>query len=333
MMAASLPYLLTIAIPTYNRSKYLDLCLSNICKQMRGHEDSVEILVSDNCSLDSTSEVVRKYVSLGYPIVYIANQENIGPDRNFEQCYRKARGKYVLMLGDDDVLLEGALDKLVPILSSDDYGLVFLNSYGFKTDFIREKPARAPSSYRIYTDTLAFVKKARYLFAFMSANIFNRTLVTEPADWAPFFNSNLVHLAWIFSALFNAKKQVYISEHLLAARVHDWSGYALCQVFGHNFNSIFDIFKNQGVDDRYFRAINRKLLLMHFPAMIALQRNNVIRLTQEDFFRSLYPLYRTYPYFWLFTVPAIILPARLVYGMFRIAEIAFKGGRPASNTQ
>ncbi len=320
-MTASAPsYLFTIAVPTYNRASYLDICLHNICSQLKTHESEVELLISDNCSPDATEEVVHKYLSLGHPLTYLKNAENIGPDRNFEQCYRKAKGKYVLMTGDDDVLLDGALDKLLPILRGGDYGVVFLNSYGFESDFVREKPADRPTGYTVYTDTLAFVNRARYLFAFMSANIFNRTLVEEPSEWRPFLDSNLVHLAWIFSALFNAKKQVYVDEYLLAARVHDWSGYALCQVFGHNFNKIFDIFRKQGVDDRYFRAINRKLLLMHFPAMLALARSKVINLIPENYFRSLYPLYRGYLYFWLFTVPAIALPKALVYRLFRIVE-------------
>jgi glycosyltransferase involved in cell wall biosynthesis len=320
MTEAGCSYLLTIAVPTYNRAPYLDLCLFQICSQLKAHEGSVEVLVSNNCSTDTTDSVVRKYISLGHPITYLKNAENIGPDRNFKQCYRKAKGKYVLMPGDDDVLLDGSIDKLLEILRSGDYGVVFLNSYAFANDFLREKPARGPTGHTIYTDKLAFVKKCRHLFAFMSANVFNRTLVDEPADWGPFLDSNLVHLAWIFSALFNGKKNVYVSEYLLAAHVYNWGGFGLCQVFGHNFNKVFDIFKERGVDEKYFRAINRKLLLIHFPATIALQRNNVVRLKPESYFRSLYPLYRGYVYFWLFTVPAIVFPARLVYAMFRVAE-------------
>jgi abequosyltransferase len=320
MTATGCPYLLTIAVPTYNRAAYLDLCLSQVCSQLKAHEELIEVLVSDNCSTDTTDEVIRKYIALGYPITYLKNTENIGPDRNFEQCYRKAKGKYELIMGDDDVLLDGALDTLLPILAGDDYGIIFLNSYGFTNDFIRDRPAGRPAGYTVYTDTLAFVKKAAHFLTFTSANIFNRTLVEEPTDWGPFFDSNLVQLAWTFSALFNGKQHVYVSEYLLAARLYNSGGYGVCQVFGYNFNRVFDLFRGQGVDEKYFRAINRKLLVMHFPSMIALERSKIIPLKPENYFRSLYPLYRGYLYFWLFTIPAIVLPARLVYGAFRIAE-------------
>lgn len=314
------PYLLTIAIPTYNRSDYLDLCLSTLCPQVRMHETEVELLVSNNCSADATADIVRKYLSLGYPITYLRNAKNVGPDRNFVQCYKMARGKYTLLLGDDDVLLDHSLDKLLSILRTDDYGIVFMNSYGFKGDFARERPSVSPMGHLVFDDKLAFVKKVAHFLTFMSAVVFNRTLTKEPEDWNPFFSSNLVQLAWTFSALFNGKKDVYISEYLLAARLYNSGDYGVSRVFGHNLDKIFDVFRNQGVDGKYFRAINRRLLVEHFPAMIALGRNNIIPLQHEKYFRSLFPLYRGYPYFWLCTVPVIILPARFVYFLFRKAE-------------
>lgn len=312
--------LLTIAVPTYNRATYLDLCLSRITAQLTNYREEVELLVSNNCSTDNTEEIVHKYLSQGHPITYLKNQMNVGPDRNFVQCFRKAGGNYVLLFGDDDVLLDRALDTLLPILRSNSYGIVFLNSYGFTGDYTREKPNVFPSGYSIFEDRLAFTKKVAHFFTFMSAIVFNRTLAEEPSDWTPFFDSNLVQLAWTFSALFNGRKNVYVSEYLVAARLYNSGGYGVCQVFGHNFNRIFDLFKERGVSGRYFRTINRRMLVEHFPAMIVLGRNKIVPLKEEDYFRSLYPLYKDYICFWLCTVPAIILPARLTYSLFRLAE-------------
>ena len=320
MTADTYPYLFTVAVPTHNRAQDLDVCLSQICKQLPRDGGTVELLVSNNCSTDTTDQVVHKYLSLGHEITYLVNATNIGPDRNFEQCYRRAGGRYVLILGDDDVLLDGAVDKIVALLKDEEYGIVFLNSYGFTEDFVREKPAIASHGHAVYTDALQFVKRVAYFFTFTSANIVNRSLVKEPADWGPFFDSNLVQLAWIFSALFSAKKNIYVSERLLAARLYNSGGYALCRVFGHNFNKVFDLFIREGIDPRFFRAINRKLLSTHFPAQITRLRNNLIRLQPENYFESLYPLFRGYLYFWLFTVPAIFLPARLTYLLFLLAE-------------
>ena len=52
--------LLTIAIPTYNRSFYLDRNLTNILMQY-SKEMAIEILISDNASTDDT-QIGRAHV-------------------------------------------------------------------------------------------------------------------------------------------------------------------------------------------------------------------------------------------------------------------------------
>ena len=56
--------LLTIAIPTFNRSGWLDVCLSQIVMQAT-FGGQVEIFVSNNNSTDNTDDIVNRYVSSG----------------------------------------------------------------------------------------------------------------------------------------------------------------------------------------------------------------------------------------------------------------------------
>jgi hypothetical protein len=71
----------------------------------------------------------------------------------------------------------------------------------------------------------------------------------------------------------------------------------------------------------------------HFPAMIALERNKIIPLKPENYMRSLFPLYRGYLWFWLCTVPAIVLPAPFVYSLFRLAEKVLRKRQLAPDRQ
>ena len=97
-------FLLTIAIPTYNRKNMLKRALDSIVNQLNPR---VEILVSDNASNDGTDDMMAE----SYPMIrYIRNKTNMGSDKNFLQCYRKAKGKYVILLGSDDRLADGAID-------------------------------------------------------------------------------------------------------------------------------------------------------------------------------------------------------------------------------
>ena len=129
--------LLTISIPTYNRSFYLDRILTIIQDQ---YSPEIELIVSDNCSTDETQKIVEKFLQKKLPIRYFKNESNLGPDLNVAQCYYEAKGKYVLVFGDDDIFLPGAIKKILKILREGEFGLVFLNYYGFSNNYIKEAP-------------------------------------------------------------------------------------------------------------------------------------------------------------------------------------------------
>ena len=130
---------LTIAIPTFNRAKYTRRALQSIAEQ---YDDRLEIIVSDNASPDNTEEVVREMEKF-MPIKYIKNKENVGSDMNFLQCLREASGKYAVLLGDDDLIIEGKINIILDYLeSNDDLSLVFLNHTYFEGEYDKTNPGR-----------------------------------------------------------------------------------------------------------------------------------------------------------------------------------------------
>ena len=90
--------LVTIAIPTYNRSNgYLREALGSALAQDYG---ALEIVVVDNASTDATPEYVRSVVD--ERLRYVRNEQNLGVNGNFNACLEHARGDYFLLLHDDD---------------------------------------------------------------------------------------------------------------------------------------------------------------------------------------------------------------------------------------
>ena len=70
--------LLSICIPTYNRSEKLDNCLNSILISIQNvKERNFEICISDNCSSDNTEKIVKKYKNL-FEINYHKNNDNLG---------------------------------------------------------------------------------------------------------------------------------------------------------------------------------------------------------------------------------------------------------------
>ncbi len=97
----SLP-LVTIGIPTYNRANsYLRQTLRAAVSQTY---KNIEIIVSDNCSLDDTESVVKEFNDPR--IRYYRQQGNIGAVPNVNFCLEQSQGKYFLALYDDDLIDE-----------------------------------------------------------------------------------------------------------------------------------------------------------------------------------------------------------------------------------
>lgn len=125
--------LLTIAIPTYNRAPLLDKQLSWLSRAIKGFEDEVEVLVSDNCSTDNTQEVIARWKEQMTGVTFNSrkNSQNLGVMKNIMQCLVGARTKYVWAIGDDDPIEERALSFTInKFRKYDDISLVFLNFSG-----------------------------------------------------------------------------------------------------------------------------------------------------------------------------------------------------------
>jgi glycosyltransferase involved in cell wall biosynthesis len=92
---------LTIGIPTFNRAPQLYRALASLAAL---HTAPDEIIVSDNCSVDNTPEVVGHWAARLSNLRYIRREHNAGPLANMLSLVERANGKYFLWLADDDVL-------------------------------------------------------------------------------------------------------------------------------------------------------------------------------------------------------------------------------------
>ncbi len=92
--------LVTIAIPTYNRAgSYLPQALRSALEQTY---PNLDIIVSDNCSVDNTKAFVT---SIANPrLRYFCHEANVGATANFNFCVEQAKGKYLVVLNDDDLI-------------------------------------------------------------------------------------------------------------------------------------------------------------------------------------------------------------------------------------
>jgi glycosyltransferase involved in cell wall biosynthesis len=127
---------ISICIPTYNRADSLANCLNSIAIAAKKYVGRFEVCVSDNGSDEDTSDTVKK-ASKSLEINFHRNETNVGIPRNFIQVVSMAKGEFVWLIGDDDLLLPDTFDRLLPLLD-DNKGIDFfyLNSFHLDKSFI-----------------------------------------------------------------------------------------------------------------------------------------------------------------------------------------------------
>lgn len=100
--------ILSIIIPTYNRSNYLILNLQRLTDSIRRLRkfSEIEIVISNNHSIDNTDELIKEFIKSNpsFNISYYKQESNIGLEKNVLFVLDRAQGNYVMFLGDDDYI-------------------------------------------------------------------------------------------------------------------------------------------------------------------------------------------------------------------------------------
>lgn len=265
--------LLTIAIPTFNRAAYLDNCLASLVPQVKECAGEVDLVVSDNASTDTTPEVVRRHAIVFPSLRVVRNPHNIGSDHNIAQCFALATAKYVLIFGDDDVLLPGALNRILPILRGADHGVVFMKAYGYDHDYLRERPLSFGVRERVYADAQAFIRRVNVHCSFISANILNRSVIGAEGQQAQ-IETNLVQVYLFFLAALRARSNVYVPGYLVAAKRNNSGGYNYLRVFAANFNAALQHFAGSGLSAETRRKVKSKVVFRHLPYYVLQMRTS-----------------------------------------------------------
>jgi len=111
-------------IPTYNpRADYLEETLRSVLKQDPG-PDQMQIEVIDDCSNDDTAFQVTQRVGAGR-VTFHRESENRGLANSWNRCIERARGHWVHILHQDDIVLPGFYNLLRQGAEQSDAGAAF----------------------------------------------------------------------------------------------------------------------------------------------------------------------------------------------------------------
>ena len=129
---------ISICIPTYNRSDNLCNCLESLLLNENTSSIDYEICISDNFSSDNTQEVVGIFKDK-LPIKYHRNCFNSGRVNNYLNVVNLAKGDFVWLIGDDDLLLPKAIFNLNKIiLNNSGVDFFYINSYCLDSEYLKK---------------------------------------------------------------------------------------------------------------------------------------------------------------------------------------------------
>lgn len=102
--------LVSVVILTYNSQSTVVEALDSVLSQTYGN---IEIIVSDDASIDSTLDIVKKWKALNKitNIKIVSSNTNLGIPHNCNQGIMTASGKYIKLIAGDDILKPNAIER------------------------------------------------------------------------------------------------------------------------------------------------------------------------------------------------------------------------------
>ncbi len=151
-------FLISVVVPLYNYRKYIKNCIQSVCNQTY---KNFELIIVDDCSIDNSYEVAKKYKKKDARIKLIRLDKNYGYSRAKNEGIIKSKGEYIVTLDADDMLtkkslevrLEAALKSNLTFIYADAltvYNKISLEEcYKLNPSLIKKKKIEGMASYSV----------------------------------------------------------------------------------------------------------------------------------------------------------------------------------------
>ncbi len=307
--------ILSICIPTYNRANLLAESLDSILESVKGFENEVEIIISDNASTDNTLDVVREFQKMTPSILYSRNNENV-IDENFFIAITMAHGDYVWLFADDDLMEKNAV-KVVVTKIKEGYNLIISNYSKWDKDFTQ---LLAPKEYLFNKNIFiknhnVLLKKFSIRIQFISSVIIKRSLIlsVNNHEYEALHEFGISYIYTIYSSIVNGLRGIFIKDTLVKYRGYNsdiigkekWYKY-----FVTGSNLLFRLLEQKGYKSHSICVAKNIVLKKYVFHDISNRKRN-----DEDIgglFKCLLPFYKYSIFFWVAIVPLLILPSKLI---------------------
>jgi abequosyltransferase len=322
---------ITFCIPTYNRADYLKETIDCIINQS---DETIEIVVSDNCSNDNTEYVVYEASKKFSNIKYFRWDKNEGADLNYLKSVELASGEFCWFMGSDDIISPNAIKTVKQYLNSD-IDVALCSQFICSKDMVPLKThyllghTEPDKIYRLgdEKDLVEYFTKSKShsaLFGYLSTIIFRRERWNSITYDKSYTGTLYSHMFMLYSFLENRLNLQYIRMPLVFWRGGNDSfggkGKILTR-FWIDFNGFKkinnDFFINKPLVSHAFKKAFRShhpLSNIAYLRLNTTNRNDWREITKTAINDFSYPLY----YFIILSPSIVKLP---LYGIFLLNRI------------
>jgi acetyltransferase-like isoleucine patch superfamily enzyme len=252
--------LLSICIPTYNRATFLQKTLQSIVDQaVFTTTDSIEVVISDNCSDDETQVVCQQFANT-YPgkIQYFRNATNVGGDVNFEMALSRGTGVFMKLHNDNLLVRDGSLVEILKIVTATaaEKPVLFFTNGNFRTD----------GPIGVCNNMDEFVKGASFMSTWIGGFGVWREEFLKISDFSVNSSLKLVQTDILLRFLAAGRRAIILYETYFHGMSTGRKGgdYNIAEVFGKNYLSLLKKYLALGLlSQATFEAEKKILLISH----------------------------------------------------------------------
>lgn len=131
--------LISIIVPVYNTSDYLEKCINSIINQTY---KNIEIIIIDDGSTDNSADIIKRFIDIDERVVcYYQPNRGVATARN--KGIELSKGDYILFIDSDDYVEPTIVEKLLGNIGEDDIfcmcGTISVYENNIKENYVKKE--------------------------------------------------------------------------------------------------------------------------------------------------------------------------------------------------
>ncbi|HLN19076.1 MAG TPA: glycosyltransferase [Patescibacteria group bacterium] len=307
----------SILIPTFNGSAVIKDTLRSILTQSF---QNFEIIIQDDVSSDNTVEVIN---SLNDPRIKIfKNEKNLGYSKNLDSLSRKATGEIIYLMGQDDILAQGALmDTYNAFKSSPDIGGVARPYYWFHKNI--DIPVRATKQLNPQKDEIVRITDDfnRIILLIDVAGQLSGLAYRRKFIDRPFHDDIFPCHVYPFASILKKHPIVFLKDYNLAVRIASSQCRSVSSIYNVSpLKSWVDFFNNVFNEKEFINLRNyciKNYVAVNYVGLVQIKNYAKYRyLLREIWYLLKYRWENLFSLkFWFFSLGCVVMPASLLIPM------------------